>query len=203
MEPEQAGERTSKIERPGTLDYITAGFHVPSTLHEDTPALIVLTAVLGGWKGLIGFSPDRFVPRYNRLYKKLVEGGLVSEVDTYFPVNIDPGLLYFELTCLPGVSIQTALDRLLAEVDAIADAPPEESEVEVAFNQIRSWHSYENDSVTLQAQSLGFMETIGRRSLADDLVRSCLKTTPEEVRSVARKYLAERNRTVCTYESKD
>ncbi len=74
IEPEQAGERTSKIERPGTLDYIMAGFHVPSTLHEDTPALIVLSTVLGGWKGLIGFSPDSFIPRSNRLYKRLVEG---------------------------------------------------------------------------------------------------------------------------------
>ncbi len=85
----------------------------------------------------------------------------------------------------------------------MADSPPEEGEMQVAFNQIRSWHSYENDSVTLQAQSLGFMETIGKRSLADYLVKSCLKITPEDVRNVARKYLTERNRTICTYESKD
>ncbi|MHB8567146.1 MAG: M16 family metallopeptidase [Nitrososphaerales archaeon] len=202
IEPEQNGERNSKLVRPGTLNYVAAGFHLPSILHEDMPALIVMTTVLGGWRGLIGFSADRYVPRSNRLYRKLVSGKIVSDVNVYFPVNIDPGLLYFDLTVLPGVALEKAKIALLSELDALGDTLPTEKEMQVAFNQIKSWHAYENDGVGLQAQSIGLMEIMGRRSLADDLISRALTVTPERVSAVARKYLPEKNRTSSTYESR-
>jgi len=201
-EPDQRGERTSKLQLPGTLNYLGAGFHVPSIMHEDMPALIVMSTILGGWRGLVGFSGDRYTPRSNRLYRRLVDGKLASEVDMYFPVNLDPGLLYCNVTILPSVSIERARAALLSELSAISDSPPNEDEMLVAFNQIKSWHAYENDGVTLQAQSIGLMEALGKRSLADDLISKALQVTPEQVSAVARKYLAERNRTVCEYESR-
>ena len=201
-EPEQRGERTSRLVLPGSLDYLASGYHVPRALHEDTPSLIVLSAILGGWMGLVGLSGNRFEPRSNRLYRKLVGGKLASEVNTYFPVNIDPGLLYFEVTILPGVGAETTVEALSMAVEEMRDAPPSEKEVEVARNQIRAWHAYENDGVSLRAQSLGIMELLGRRTLGDELVRGCMSVSPEQVQRAARKYLAEENRTLCVYESK-
>jgi len=164
--------------------------------------LIVLSAVLGGWRGLIGFFGDRFVPKTNRLYKRLVEGNVASEVNTYFPVNVDPCLFYFDVTLNPGVKLGAAKEKFFSEIDRTSDVPPNEGEMKVAFNQIRSWHAYENDGISLQALSIGFMERIKERSLSDTLVEKSLKVTPEDVRSVARKYLTETNRVVGEYESK-
>lgn len=92
-EPEQYGERSSKIERPGALNYLSAGFHIPESIHPNTSALIFFSALLGGWKGLIGSPVDRFVPKSNRLYKRLVGRKIASEVNTCFPLSIDPNLL--------------------------------------------------------------------------------------------------------------
>lgn len=201
QEPIQRGERMSKIRQRGTLNYLGVAFHVPEIIHEEMPALIVLSSILGGWRGLIGFFGNQFVPKANRLYKKLVEGKIASEVSTYFPVNVDPGLLYFELTLLPSVSTKVARDKLFSELARISDEAPSESEMKVTRNQINSWYAYENDGVGMKALTLGLMQTIGERTLADRLVENSLKVTPEEVQRVSKHYLNEDNRIVCEYES--
>ena len=199
----QKGERISRIEQPGALDYLAFAYHVPEITHEDIPALLVLSAALGGWKGLVGFFGNRFVPKTNRLYKRLVEGRIASEVDTYFPVNIDPGLLYFDLTLVPDVEIPRAREEFLDEVEKIKDVPLSSSELKVAFNQIKSWHAYENDGISLQALSLGVMATIaGEKGFADSLVSRSLAVTADDVQKAARRYLTEKNRVSCEYQSK-
>ena len=198
----QKGERTTKVAQPGMLNYLGLAYHIPEITHEDAPGLIVLSAVLGGWRGLIGFFGDRFVPKTNRLYKRLVQGNIASEVNTYFPVNVDPSLLYFDVTLNPGVKLGTAKEEFFSEIDRARDVPPNEDEMKVAFNQIRSWHAYENDGISLQALSIGFMERIKDRSLSDTLVERSLKVSAEDVRIVAKKYLTESNRVVGEYESK-
>jgi zinc protease len=197
----QKGERTAKLIQPGTLNYLGIAYHIPEITHEDAPSLIVLSAVLGGWHGLIGFFGDRFVPRTNRLYRRLVEGGVASEVNTYFPVNIDPCLLYFDITLNQQISTKAAKEAFFSEIDRLHDVPPDENEMKVAFNQIRAWHAYENDGIGLQALSIGYMERLQSRRLADTLIERSLRITPDDVRNAAKKYLSETNRVVGEYDS--
>jgi zinc protease len=197
----QRGERIVKLNQPGTLNYLAAAFHVPEITHEDTPSLIVLSAILGGWRGLIGFFGDRFVPKTNRLYKKLVEGKIASEVNTYFPVNIDPCLFYFDVTLNTGVKMEIAKEALFSEINRTSDVPPNESEMKVAFNQIRAWHAYENDGIGLQALSIGYLERIQSRTLANTLIERSLRVTPEDVQRTAKRYLSDTNRIVGEYNS--
>lgn len=117
VELPQKGERITVVKQPGMLNYLGIAYHIPEITNEDIPALIVLSAVLGGWRGLIGFFGDRFVPKTNRLYRKLVEGNIASDVNTYFPVNIDPCLLYFDLTLNPNVKLETAKEQFFTEID--------------------------------------------------------------------------------------
>ncbi|MGH2639565.1 MAG: M16 family metallopeptidase [Rhabdochlamydiaceae bacterium] len=200
-EPEQGGERTSKIMQPSSLNYLGVAFHIPEITHREAPALIVLSSILGGWRGLIGYSGDIFVPKTNRLYKGLVEGKLVSEINTYFPVNIDPGLLYFEITLLPRVSLKLAREQLFAELERICDTQPAEDEMRIARNQISSWHAYENDGIGMQSLTIGFMQTIQHKDLADRLIENALSVNSEDVQRVAKQYLSEKNRVLCEYES--
>ncbi|HYB03975.1 MAG TPA: pitrilysin family protein [Nitrososphaerales archaeon] len=197
----QKGERLVKLRQPGTLNYLAVAFHVPEITHEDAPALIVLSALLGGWRGLIGFFGDRFVPKTNRLYKRLVEGNLASEVNTSFPVNIDPCLLYFDVTLNPAVRMETAREAILSEMERAADVPPSETEMKVTSNQIRAWHAYENDGIGLQALSIGYLERIQSRALAETLIEKALRVTPEQVQKVAKRYLSDTNRIVGEYNS--
>jgi zinc protease len=200
-EPDQLGERTSTIHKPGTLDYLGAGFRIPKTTDKDTPSLIVLSAVLAGWRGLIGYFGERFTPRSNRLYRALVEKRIASEINAYFPISLDPSLLYFTLTIMPDSTVDAAQNALLSEFSSIADSPPSEEEINIALNQIRSWHAYENDGTTSQALTLGMMELIQTRTLADDLIEQCLRVSPQDVQFSAKKYLTENNRTMCFYKS--
>src|SRR2546422_3355340 len=55
-EPEQRGERRSDLERPGPADLLSVGWHIPGAAHEDTPALVLLSTVLGGWRGFVPFA---------------------------------------------------------------------------------------------------------------------------------------------------
>ena len=199
QEPEQMGERTSNIVKPGSLNYLLVGYHIPKTTHKDTPALIVLSSVLGGWKGLIGYSGERFVPKSNRLYKKLVEGGIASEVNTYFPINLDPSLIYFELTIMPSSNIESAKHALISEIEKVCDSGPTEEEIQIAYNQIRAWHTYENDGTASQALTLGVSDLISDKSFSDSITSSSLLVSADDIRRVGKTYLAERSRTVCSY----
>jgi len=200
-EPAQNGERAVKLSLPGTLNYLGVAYRVPEITHADSAPLIVLSAVLGGWHGLIGLFGDRFVPRTNRLYKRMVEGNIASEVNTYFPVNLDPTLFYFDLTLNPDVKTHIAKEAFFSEIDRAMDAPPTDVELKVAFNQIKAWHAYENDGISLQALSIGYMERIQSRKLSDSLIEKALEVSPDEVQRVARQYLSERNRVTGEYNS--
>src|SRR3989440_10476209 len=79
-EPEQRGERRSDLVRPGPADLLSIGWHIPAAAHDDTPALILLSTVLGGWRGLISFASGDWRPRSNRLYRALVESKLATDV---------------------------------------------------------------------------------------------------------------------------
>ncbi|MDA4131295.1 MAG: insulinase family protein [Thaumarchaeota archaeon] len=200
-ELEQKGERSSKIIDRGTLNYLGVAYKVPEITHQESPALMVLSALLGGWRGLVGFFGDRFVPKTNRLYKRLVEREIATEVNTYFPVNIDPSLLYFDLTLNPIASLSKAKEEFFSEIARAADVPATEDEMKVVFNQIKSWHAYENDGITLQALSIGFMQVIKNMNLADKLVEQALRTKPLEIQRVAKKYLDDKQRVTCEFQA--
>src|SRR2546428_12129853 len=72
-EPEQHGERRSDLERPGPADLLSAGWHIPSARHEDTAALVLLSTVLGGWRGIVPFAAGGWRPRSNPLYRGAVD----------------------------------------------------------------------------------------------------------------------------------
>src|SRR2546428_2400368 len=61
-EPEQRGERRSDLERPGPADLLSVGWHIPGAAHGDTPALVLLSTVLGGWRGFVPFAAGGLGP---------------------------------------------------------------------------------------------------------------------------------------------
>src|SRR5438445_13512883 len=148
-EPEQRGDARTDLVRPGPAGLQSPGWHMPSAAHDDTPALILLSTVLGGWRGLISFASGDWRPRSNRLYHALVESKLATDVGVRQEMKLDPSLLIASATAAKGVSPDRIEHAIHREVDKLRRTPPSRTEVERAKQQVRSWARYEQDGGTL------------------------------------------------------
>jgi len=202
-EPEQRGERRSDLMRPGPADLLSVGWHIPAASHEDTPTLIVLATLLGGWRGLIPFAAGDWRSRSNRLYRALVETKLATDVGVRLEVKIDPSLLIASATLASGASpdrVESVLDR---EVEKLQRALPAKGEMDRAKQQLRSWARYEQDGVTFQGILLSAGEGLSSWDFGERLIAQAEKVRPDRVRDVARKYLVEEHRSVVRFHAQE
>lgn len=182
-EPGQRGERRFDIHRAGELGNVVLSWHVPEGLHEDLPALSVLTQVLGD-----GVT--------SRLYQKLVESNCCLGVHAFAMELHDPGLFQIFATIAPGVGHREVEDTIRAEVAALAATPPGDDEVARALAQTRTDLAFHHES---PGQILGglteaFAMGDWRRFVRElELVRS---VGAGDLQRVAATYLSDRNLTV-------
>lgn len=203
VEPEQHGERRSDLERPGATDLLLAGWHIPPFAHEDTPALVMLDTILGGWRGLTAFAAGDWRPRSTRLYRALVDTKLATDVGLRHDLKLDPSLLIVSATLAPRVPldrVEAVLDR---EVERLQKAPPSKAEIDRAKGQVRSWRRYEHDGVTIQGILLSTMEALGGWDADQGLLEKVAKVRPDQVREVARKYLVSEHRSVVRFHAQE
>lgn len=197
-EPQQEGERRGVVRRPGTQDHVMTGYHVPELTHADTAPLLVLQAVLGGWRGLNLFGSS-FVSRSSRLYRGLVDKKLATEVGAQHRMQADPGLFTIEATVREGVDAAKVEAAALAEVEKLRAKPPTKEEMARALRQVRVWHAYDLDGPTNQALLYTWFEVVASHTLLDNLLAACQHVAAKDVQRVAEAYLREENRTVCTF----
>ncbi len=195
-EPPQAGERRSVIRKPGSVDHMLVGWHIPGFDHEDIPKLAIMSAVLAGWRGFNPFASSGWRPRSNRLYKALIETNIATDVACRSEIRIDPGLLVAHATVRTGVTIDRAEETLLTEIKRIKKNPPTKDELDLAKTQIRAWSGYERDGVTFLGMMMTFFEMAGGFEKYDRLMDNVQKVTANDVKEVAGRYISEANRTV-------
>lgn len=203
VEPEQHGERRSDLERPGATDLLLAGWHIPPFSHEDTPALIVLTTILGGWHGLTPFAGGDWRPRSTRLYRALVDRKLATDVSVRQEMKMDPALLIASATVANRVSLDRVERVLDREVDRIQKAVPSKAELDRAKHQVRSWYLYEHDGVTFQGVLLSTLEALVGWNASESLLSQVSRVRAEQVRAAARKYLIPDHRSVVRFHAKE
>jgi len=202
-EPEQHGERRSDLVRPGPADLLAIGWHIPAAGHVDMPALILLSTILGGWRGLVPFASGDWRPRSNRLYRALVDTKLATDVGVRPEMKIDPGLLIVNVTLAKGVSherVESVLDR---EIAKLASTVPAKAEIDRARRQCHSWARYERDGVTFQGMLLSVGEGLGSWDFGDRLLSNVVKVRPERVRDVAKTYLIKDRRSVVRFHAQE
>src|SRR5207237_9913554 len=83
---------------------LSIALHIPAAAHGDTPALILLPTVLGGWRGLLSFAAGDWHPRSNRLYHALVESKLATDAGVRQEMKLDPSLLIVSAPLAKGAS---------------------------------------------------------------------------------------------------
>lgn len=187
VEPPQGGERRVEIEWDAEPQ-IRIGWHVPSALDDDAPAIAMLSAILTGG-------------RTSRLHRRLV---LDERIGTAVFSSIGPGTRYprlFQVEATPRSPASPAdIERAIyEEIGRLAELGPTHDEVERVRNQIAAGavrRVQSNLGLAFQlsdSESLfgDWSETFRRSDLLQDVV-------PDDVRRVANEYLRRNNRTVAT-----
>ena len=91
----------------------------------------------------------------------------------------------------------------MGEIEILKRELITEKELERVIMKAVSDKVYQSDSIFYQAMELGILETIGLdHSLLKTEIDSLKSITPENVRSVARKYFTNENMTVATLKPK-
>ncbi|GHB62081.1 peptidase M16 [Psychrosphaera saromensis] len=183
VEPTQDGERIINLRRTGEVPVIAAQYHVPSALHEDTPALQVLVQLLSD-------------NARGRMQKMLVEPGVASGTGAYSYLTKDPSSFTIIAQGFKGKDIKGMETALLALAEDIKTKKISDSEVEQAKVSILK----ETEDGLRNVTSVG-MELSEFIAMGDyryifffrDLVE---KVTVEDVQRVAEQYLVESNRTL-------
>lgn len=193
-EPEQSGERRVTVKRPGAAPYFMAAYKSPRATDPDFYATMMLAGVLSGASGL---AMGRTSPgRSTRLYRALVEKGLTVDASVFYRPMLDPYLFQVSATARPGVSLEKIEKAVLAELDKIANNPITDREYEKVLKQTRAQYVYAEDGVGNHAYRLGMLDVVASWRMYETFLENLEKVSKDDVQRVAKRYLAESNRTV-------
>jgi zinc protease len=193
-EPEQAGERRVTVRRPGAAPYFVAAFKSPRATDPDFYPTMMLAGVLAGASGL---AMGRTSPgRSSRLYRALVEKELTTDVGCFYRPMLDPYLFQVSATARPGVALQKIERAVLVELEKISTEPITDQEFEKVLKQTRAQYVYAEDGVGNHGYRLGMLDVVASWRMYETFLDNLEQVTQDDVQRVAKKYLAETNRTI-------
>jgi zinc protease len=185
-EPPQKALRFTAMR--GTIDhgYLGLGFHVPSILDKDYPALEMLSTLLG-------------TGRSSRLYRRVVEDKhLATTISASLLAEKWPGF-FMVFASTPNDKWDEAFDVIVTELGRFQREPVAEEELLKARRQIEKSMYGDLETVEGQASNLGYYELLGDYALAEQHREAIRRVTPEQLMTVARKYFAPQNSSVVSY----
>jgi zinc protease len=189
VEPPQTEFRYKPLR--GTIDhgYMGVGFHVPSILDPDYPALEMLSTLLGSGKS-------------SRLYRRVVERHLATTANSSLLAERWPGF-FMVFASTAGDKWNEGWDAVLDEITRFQYQAVGDEELLKACRQVeRSMYS-ELETVEGQASNLGYYELLGDYKLAEKHRDAIRRVTPDEIMNVAQRYFRPENCTVVSYLPKD
>ncbi len=183
-EPMQTAPREVTEEAPVELGHVHFAWHTPDARHADTPALDVLSTLLGSG-------------RSSRLYQSVRDrAALVHSASAWVYTPGQSGLFGVSAVC-DGEKFEPARDAILAEVERMKFELVSAEELAKAVKQFVAGTLSSRKTMEGQAQDLG-----SNWMLANDLgfseryLAAVKKLTPADLQRVASTYLTETNRTV-------
>ncbi|MCO4771782.1 MAG: insulinase family protein [Deltaproteobacteria bacterium] len=176
-EPEQTEPRRKDMEVTAETELFTLGTKVPAISHEDTPALMMVDAILSGGNS-------------SRLERKLVDGGWASSFSVWLPPFQHEALFTVGGTMREGKAADAAIAIVRNEFADLRDNPVTQLELDRARNQLLSylWNQLEGNSGL--AGFLGFNEiSAGSWTTGLERIEALRSVTAEDVQRVAQTYL--------------
>jgi len=190
VEPEQTETRRVRMKLPGEVPYLVMGYHSPSHTAYREPwepyALYVLAGILDGGNSA-------------RFPSELVRGRrIASSVDVgYFPVSRGTTLFMAEGHPADGHTAEQLEAAIREQIERLKNVPVSGVELARVKAQVVAADVYARDSIYMQARKLASYATIGLDwRQADRFVQHIQAVTPEQVQTVARRYLNDNNLTV-------
>jgi len=163
----------------------------PGEDHPDTPALIMLDAVLSSG-------------RTSRLYKELVEKKqlAVSAGSSYStPGRRYPSLFIFGIAPRAPHTCEENEKALYSEIEKLKNEPPGQNELEKIRNQLEAEKIQKLETNQGLSQSLAYGQAItGDWKSEWKLLEKLRKVTAEDIVNVTKKYFTDNNRTVIILE---
>jgi zinc protease len=185
-EPVQDGERTVTVRRVGDTQIVAVAYHMPSGVHPDAAAALLLDEVLGS------------VPS-GRLHRTLVETSKATTAGSYFASFAEPGLIAAYAGLRKEQSIEEARKALLLTIDDLKTKPVIEEEVERA----RLGALKEISLAISKSDVLGLQlsEDIAKGDWRLFFLRrdQLKKVTAADLNRVAQQYLKPSNRTLAEF----
>ncbi|HEX5131092.1 MAG TPA: pitrilysin family protein, partial [Candidatus Krumholzibacteria bacterium] len=190
VEPAQRSFRFVGYTGPMDHAYLGAGFHVPSILHADYPALQMLAELLSSG-------------RSSRLYRVVrEEKQLVTSVSADLLAEKWPGF-FLVAASMPPTRWDPACHAIFKEIERFKHEPTPEDELEKARRQVERGMFKELETMEGQASNIGYYQLLGDHRLADQHREAIKQVTAEQVMAVARRYFHPDNLSLVSYQPRD
>ena len=168
-----------------TQSQLVLGWRTMPALHEDTPILDVVAGLLGSG-------------RASRLYRSLRDRKLASSVSVYNYTPTEVGVFVTHAEMSPE-KIADAAGAIWEEVRALREDPIDPAELERVRRIFESRWIRRLETMEGQANHLAEWEALGAWQLGDEYLARVMSVTAEDVRRVARHYLAPERAGVVAY----
>jgi zinc protease len=187
VEPEQLGERRAEVHKAAEMPQVLIGYHIPEVTSDDIYALDVLQYVLSEGES-------------SRFYEKLVRGlGIAVYAGADAAWRISPGLFTIDVKVKPDKTAAECETAVYAVLDDIAKNGITPAELEKAQNQIAANFYRGMQTVNGKARKIGTYEIYFGDFNEILKVRDRYRAvTIDDVKRVAGKYFAAKNRSVVT-----
>jgi zinc protease len=192
-------ERRVETKGPGETIFVRAAYRAPRATDPDFFALTVLDSLLTGPSNLNLFGGG-ISNKTSRLYKRLVEQEMAVSVGGGLQATIDPFLYGITITVHPERSADDVIAPLDEEISRLQNAPPKAVELSRAVKQARALFAYGSESITNQGFWLGFAEMFDSYDWFLKYLERLEAVTPEEVQTVAQRYLRPEHRILGVYQ---
>ena len=186
-EPEQQGERRVNVRKFAQLPMLMVGYHVPETASPDYYALKVLQTVL-------------FSGQSSRMYQRIVDKDQIAiSIGAEYDFAFDPTLFVINAQPKEGVAAETVEKAVYEELGRVQKDLITDQEIEKAKNILLANFYRSIKTISGRANQIGTYEVFfGDYHKLFNATQDFSKVTKEDVRRIAQKYFADKNRTVAT-----
>lgn len=189
-EPIQTEQRIVSVERDVPANLIYMVYHIGK--HTDRNHFVMDMAT-----DVLAYGPS------SRLIQRLVhKEQLVSDVDSGINDTLDPGLLTFSATLLPGVTFSKVESVFREEIDKIINSGISEYELQKVKNRTESDKVFSEISIKLKARGLANCELIGDANLINTDIEMYNSVTSREISESFAEICRKTNESILYYNSK-
>lgn len=186
VEPPQEALRFRPYSGPMDHAYLGAGFHVPSILDADYPALQMLAELLSSGKS-------------SRFYRNVREKkNLVTTVSADLLAEKWPGFFLIAASMRPE-GWKAACGGIFEEIERFKHEPVPDDELEKARRQVERAMFRELETMEGQASNMGYYQLLGDYRLADRHREAVQRVSADAVMEAARRYLHPDNLSLVAY----